>query len=454
MREYDLAIIGSGPGGYVAALYASRLKLSVCVIEKDLVGGTCLNRGCIPTKALLHSASIIASLNDARLYGIDVDSYRFSFAKAQARKDDAVIRLRTGIDTLFRVSSIEFIKGVGRISGKDRVIIDGSKEIKAKNIIIATGSVAAEVPNIEIDERDILSSDGALNLKEVPKGIVIVGGGVIGCEFAGIFNAFGTKVTIVEMLERLIFAQSREASKKLELIYKKKGIEIFTSSKVESVDRDGVLRVKISEGREISAEKLLVAVGRKPNTSGLGLEEAHVKTEKGRVVVDEYLRTNFGNIYAIGDCVSGPLLAHKASYDGMLACDNILGMKRRVDYSNIPNCIWTDPQVSSVGLCEEEAKAKYPDAKVAKYPYLASGKAFIMGKSEGFIKIIGDSKGVILGVEILGAEACDLIGEAVLAKSQGVNIKDWARVVHGHPTLSEIFQEAAHVFCGTGIHSI
>ncbi|MCX5686835.1 MAG: dihydrolipoyl dehydrogenase [Candidatus Omnitrophica bacterium] len=439
MRSYDLAIIGSGPGGYVAGLYAARHNLKTCVIEKDLVGGTCLNRGCIPTKSLLHSASLVNMLKEAPACGIEIDGYRVNFERVMMRKDEVVDRLRAGIETLLRANSIDLVRGAASLADHN-TITAGQETISAKNIIIAAGSKVSGLPNLTIDESNILSSDGALTLKELPKSILIVGGGVIGCEFATLFNSLGVKVTIVELEERLIPSISREASKKLEAILKKRGVEVMTSTKIEGVSR--------------AAEKTLVCVGRVSNTEGIGLDKLGITTRGGRIVVDEYLRTKVKNIFAIGDCVAGPLLAHKASYDAMLAVDNICQKMRKVDYSNVPNCIWTNPEIASVGLTEEEAKAKYPDLKVARFPYLASGKAFIKGAVEGYAKIMGDSKGCIIGVEIFGDEACDLIGEAVLAKTMGIKIGDWAGVVHGHPTLSEILQEAAHIFSGTPIHSI
>lgn len=453
MKNYDIAVIGSGPGGYVAALYASRHKLNTCVIERGLVGGTCLNRGCVPTKAMLNSASIVSTIKNAAIHGIDVEKYRVDFGKIAGRKDEVVSHLRAGIETLFRANKIDLIKGAARFESSDTLGVNGDS-IRAKHIIVAAGSIVSELPGMRFDHSEILSSDDILELRQLPKSLIIIGGGVIGCEFANLFNALGAKVTIVEFLDRLVASQSREASKKLELVLKKRGVDVYTSSKAESATGAGLLKVNISGGKTVEAEKLLVSVGRRPNTEGLGLEDIGVKAEKGRVVVDDHLNTGIGSIYAVGDCVAGPLLAHKASYDGMLAVGNILGDKRRADYSNVPNCIWTDPQIASVGMCEEEAKAKFPDAKAAKFPYLGSGKACIGGHVEGFVKIIGDARGVILGVEIFGHAACDLIGEATLARTAGVNIRDWARVVHGHPTLSEIFQEAAHVFCGTPIHSV
>jgi dihydrolipoamide dehydrogenase len=440
VRTYDIIIMGSGPGGYVAALYASRFKKSVCVIEKADIGGTCLNRGCIPTKAMLHSASILSKIKGSKEYGIEVSGVTVNFPIIAARKNSIVARLRAGIESLFKANKIDIVRGGARLSDANTVTVDGEK-YSARDIIIATGSRPMPLAGAPFDENTICSSDGILNLKDIPKSIIIVGGGVIGCEFASLFNSLGSKVTIVEMLDRILSTQSKEVSRKMETIFKKRGVDVRTSTKFDLDSTRG-------------AEKVLIAVGRRPNIEDIGLEGLGINTEDGRILVDDNLRTSVNNIYAIGDCVAGPLLAHKASYDGIVACDNIMGNTRSVDYSNVPTCIWTDPEIASVGLNEEDARSKHPDLKIAKFPYLASGKACIMGGNEGFIKMIGDTGGNILGVEIMGLEACDLIGEAVLARSAGVNIKDWAHVIHGHPTLSEIFQEAAHVFVGQQNNSI
>jgi len=455
--RYDLAIIGSGPGGYVAGLYASRHKLKVCVIEKDLVGGTCLNRGCIPTKSFLYSASVLKTVRNAGLYGVDVGASTINFQKMISRKDEAVLRLRTGIETLLRANKIDLLRGEARILGTDKIEVQGSGEISAKNIIIAAGSKITEMANIKIDHTNILSSDDILNINTVPASLTIIGGGVIGCEFASLFSALGSKVTIIEFTDRLIPTQSREASRKLETILKKKGITVFVSTKAESVELSRPLKIKTGSGEIIEADKVLVSIGRSPAAGsilGQGSDKIGVEANNGAIVVDGKLRTGAKNIYAIGDCVAGPMLAHKASYDGILACDNILGKNRQVDYSTVPNCIWTDPEIASVGLTEEEAKARCPGVKIAKFPYLASGKAFLMGKTEGFVKVIGDEDGKLLGFEIFGEGACELIGEAVLAKKSGINIKDWALAVHAHPTVSEVTQEALQAFCGTPIHGL
>lgn len=448
-KAYDIAVIGAGPGGYIAALYASRKKKRVCVIEKGHVGGTCLNRGCIPTKTLINSAHILSTIKNAAAFGIDVSGHSVNYHRIAARKNEVVSRLRAGIETLFRADNVDLIRGNARLLSHDTIEIGHESIVKAHHIIIAAGSATVGIPGLKIDETDVLSSDGILEIDKLPDSLVIVGGGVIGCEFASMFTAFGVKVSIVELTERLIPTQSREASKKLELAFKKAGIDVTTKSAVQSINKsDSGLEVTISGGKKINAGKALVSVGRKPDIQGLDLEHSGVKTDKGRIIVDDHLRTTVENIYAIGDCVGGPLLAHKASYDGIVACDNILGESRSVDYSNVPSCIWTDPEIASVGLTEEEAKAKSQDVKVAKFPYLGSGKAFLLGKQEGYVKIIGVPDGKILGVEIFGYGACELIAEAVLAKTAGISIRDWARTVHGHPTLSEIMQEAAQVFCG------
>ena len=446
-KEYDLAVIGAGPGGYAAALYASRKKLRVCVIEKQDVGGTCLNRGCIPTKALINSSAILSAIKNSSVFGIDVSGYSLNYPKVLARKNEVVLRLRTGIETLFRSGNVDLVRGHAKLLGPKTIDIDHELLIYPKHIIIAVGSKVSGLTGINIDEKDVLSSDGILEIAELPKSIAIIGGGVIGSEFANLFNAFGVKVTIVELTDRLVPTQSREASKKLEMALKKSGVEVITRASVETVKKSGgLMNVSIAGLKAVSAEKVLVSVGRSAATEGLDLEYYGIKTENGRVVADEHLRTSVQNIFAIGDCVAGPLLAHRASYDGILACDNISGLTRTADYSNCPSCIWTEPEIASVGLTEEEAKARYPDCKVAKFPYLGSGKAYLLGRQEGYAKIIGDSGGGILGVEIFGYGACELIAEAVLAKTAGINIKDWAAAIHGHPTLSEILQEAAQAF--------
>lgn len=442
MMSYDLAIIGSGPAGYVAALYAAGRKQKVCLIEKDLVGGTCLNRGCIPTKVMLNSASIISRVKEAGVHGIKIDGYSVDFSAICRRRDEVVTRLRAGVETLLRAKDVELVTGDARLSAGGRIVVNGADGISAKNIIIAAGSRPAVVKGLDVDEKDVLSSYGALVLDELPRSIAIVGGGVIGCEFASLFNALGSRVTLMEALDRLIPSQSKEASKKLERLFEKRGIEVKTSFSIDSV------------GALPKHDKILVSVGRTAAIDALGLRDAGINTENGKIKTDAHLRTSARNIFAAGDCVDGPQLAQKASYDGILACDNIFGEKRCKDYSNIPSCVYTDPEIASVGINEDDARQACPEARTVKFPYLASGKAFILGKGEGYIKITGDKNGRLLGAEIMGEGACDLIGELVMSKTVGISIKELASIVHGHPTLSEIIQEAAHAFCGSAIHGI
>ena len=454
MKSCDLAIIGSGPAGYVAGLYGSRQKLKICVIEKALTGGTCLNKGCIPTKVMLNSASLYSRIKEAGIHGIEVDNCRINFSKILARRNEVVTRLRAGIETLFRGSRVELIRGAAELTGNNAIRIDNKDVVEAGSVIIATGSRVEAIPGITIDEKDILSSDGILELKELPKSLAVIGGGVIGCEFACLFNLLGAQVSIIELCDRLLPSQSKEASRKLESIFKKRGIEIFTSSSVDSIKKEAMPHLTLKDGTAIQAEKVLVAAGRRSNIEGLGLEKAGIKIENKAIAVDGHLRTAAKNIYAAGDCIAGPLLAQKASYDGILACDNVLGRERSINYQGIPGCIYTDPEIASVGMTEDEARAGHPGVKIAKFPYLASGKSYLLGKTEGFVKIVGDDSGNLLGAEILGEGACDLIGEMAMAINFNINIKDLARVAHGHPTLSEILQEAAQVFCGTAIHSV
>lgn len=454
MKNSDLAIIGSGPGGYVAALYAARHGLRVSVIEQGFTGGTCLNRGCIPTKSLLHSAAIISAIRSAPAAGIDIDGFRLDIQRMVARKNEVVVRLRAGVESLLKAAKIDVVRGRGRLAADGSVVVDGAEAVLAKHVIIAAGSSAASLNGIDFDADRVHSSDSILDISSIPQSLVIIGGGVIGCEFAHLFNILGSKITIIELTDRLIPTQSREASRRLEQSFKKRGIESRTSSRVETLCRGDLLTVRLADGSEVLAEKALVSVGREPNSADLGLDEAGIKTGKGRILVDEDLRTTRPGVFAVGDCVIGPQLAHKASYDGIVAVDAILGRQRKADYSNIPNCIWTEPQIASVGMSEDDAKGRLADVKVATFPYLASGKARLSGKTEGFVKIIGDHAGTILGVEIVGDDACELIAEAVLAKTAKIPVKDWAQAVHGHPTLSEMLQEAAQSFCGAGIHAL
>jgi len=455
MKKYDLVILGSGPGGYVAALYAAKKGRTVCVIEKDQVGGACLNRGCIPTKVMLHAASVLRQIKTAGKYGIEIKEYTLQFSALAASRDAIVNRLRNGIVSLFTSRSIMCISGRGSLKETGCVEVNG-EEIRSDNIIIATGSRPLELPSLTYDGSAVVSSDDALTFKDVPRRLLIVGGGVIGCEFAQIFSAFGSKVTIVELREQILPEFDREIARRLSSYLKKDGISVLTSLKVDKIDRQKeALIARISDGKSVEADKILVSVGRSPNTEEIGLERLGIRCNGRKISVDRTMSTNVRGVWAIGDIADGgPMLAHAASYEGIVACDAMLGEERAIDYSVIPNCVYTEPGIATVGMGEEEAKKRSGEVRVAKFPFTASGKANVIGKTEGFIKVIGDRTGKIMGIEIFGSDAHELIGEASLALSLGANVEDLARTVHCHPTLSEIFQDVAHSFLGTPIHTI
>ncbi len=454
MQNYDLAVIGAGPGGYVSAIYASRLGMKTCLIEKDSVGGTCLNHGCIPTKVMLNCAAAIKSINAFRAYGVEVAGYNFAQEKLFSKREEVVTRLRSGIMSLLAANKVVLIKGAGRIKSQGLIDIAGAL-VGAKNIIIAAGSSPMDLPGMKFDDARILSSEGILRLKSIPKSIIIVGGGVIGCEFATFYNTVGSKVYIIELMDRLLPTMDRELGKRLEVILKKRGIDIHTSVRVGSMNNSGdMVLSELQDGHSIKSETALICVGRRPNTAGLGLEELGISLDKGRIVVNEFLETGVKGVFAIGDCINGPMLAHAASYEGTVVCDNIAGKKRRVDYNLIPSCIFTEPEIAACGLTEDEAKKLDPDSKAVKFPYMASSKAQVINSADGFIKMVGAKDGRLLGIEIMGHNACDLIGEASLAIAMKANIEDIANAVHAHPTLSEIFGDASHLFLGKPIHTI
>ena len=402
---------------------------------------------------MLTCAGYIASLKAAGAYGVEVAGYNFVQEKLFSKREEVVARLRNGILSLLKANKVDLIKGPGRIRSRGLVDVLGV-EIGAKNIIIATGSISVELPDMKFDGARIVSSEGLLGLAAIPKSILIVGGGVIGCEFATFYNTVGSKVHVVELMDRLLPTMDRELGKRLEVVLKKQGVDIRTSTKVGSVRSSGDKVEALLQDSKIESEVALICVGRRPNTSGLGLEGLGVLMEKGRIVVNEFLETNVKGIFAIGDCIGGPMLAHAASYEGMIACDNIAGTKKGVDYNLIPSCIFTEPEIAVCGLCEDEAKKAYPGSKAVKFPYMASSKAQVITRPDGFIKMVGDASGRLLGIEIMGHNACDLIGEASLAIAMKANIEDMAAAVHAHPTLSEIFGDASHLFLGKAIHTI
>ena len=444
---YDVIILGAGPGGYAAAIHGARHELKVCVIEKDRVGGTCLNWGCIPTKALCASVKLLADIRKGGALGVEVGGLKLDTVKMFGRKDEVVTRLQGGITSQLKANSIELVQGTARFVDKETVEVNG-KKIKGKNIIIATGSSPLELRGMEFDGKTILNSDDALNQPRIPDAILIIGGGVIGCEFAHIYSYLGAKVTIVEMMDQILPQQDKEVAKRLLVAFKKRGIKILTKTKVEKIEKAGVMiKAALSDGQTLEAAKVLISVGRTLNSSDLWLDKAGVKTEKGAIAVNGFLQTNISNIYAIGDVNGGYMLAHVASYEGIIAIDNILGKKTSADYSAVPNCIFTEPEIAGVGMSEEEAGKAGHKVKTAKFNFISLGKAHAIGNTEGFVKIVGDeASGKLLGVTVFGHGATDLIAEAAVAIKLGASVKDLAYTIHAHPTMAEGLMECAFEF--------
>lgn len=459
MGKHDIVIIGAGPGGYVAAIRVAQLGGKVCLVEKDQVGGVCLNRGCIPTKCLIRSVEVLREIKEAPRYGLQVDGWRFDYAKAMRRCQGVVGRLRSGISSLLKARNIDLVKGAGRIveGGVEVTLDDGKIErVLADKTIVATGSRPYELPNLRFDEANVISSDDALQLEATPKSILIVGGGVIGCEFAGIFNGLGSEVTIVEMMKQILPTEDIEVARRLQASFKQRGIKTLVGTKVENIERKaGVMVAELSTGKTVEAEKVLVCVGRKANIEDIGLEAVGVEVDKGWVKVNEHLTTNLPHIYAIGDVIGGYLLAHVASAEGIVAAECAMGKARRIDYKAVPNCIFTHPQIASCGLTEAMAKEAGYDVRVGKFPFTALGKAQAVGEVEGFIKLVGDAKSDrLLGAQIIGTRATDLIAELVLAIRCEATVSKVAETIHAHPTFAEAITEAAHSLHGRSIHSL
>ncbi|MCH9652129.1 MAG: dihydrolipoyl dehydrogenase [Deltaproteobacteria bacterium] len=461
--EFDLVVLGSGPGGYVAAIRAAQLGLKTAVVEKDpKLGGTCLHRGCIPTKALLHTAEVLDGIRSASKLGIEVASPALDMVRAQARKQKVVDKNARGIEYLFKKNKVQILTGRGRLVGANRVEIekDGERRsVSTRHILIATGSVPREIGLAPSDGQRILNSDHILSLDRVPESLVVLGAGAVGTEFASIFTSFGSKVTLLEMLPRVLPIEDEEVSKELGRVLKKRGVDVRTSSQLMAVDTSGeLLRLAIKgqdgETRELEAETLLVAVGRAPVSQDLGLEDLGVGLEKGYLQVNEYMQTAVPNVYAIGDVVDTPWLAHVASSEGILAVEHMAGEEARpLNYDHVPSCTYCEPEVASVGLTEAEARQRGYEVAVGKFPFTALAKAVILGKAEGFVKVVRETQyDELLGVHIIGAHATDLIAEACVALRVESTTEELFRSMHAHPTLSEAVVEAAHAAFGHPIH--
>jgi dihydrolipoamide dehydrogenase len=461
--RYDVVIIGAGPGGYVAAIRAAQLGLkTACVESRGSLGGTCLNIGCIPSKALLQSSEKFAEVAHALAeHGVKVGEVSLDLTTMMERKDKVVTTLTRGVEFLFRKNRIYWLKGKGRIAAPGRVVVAGAngaaQEIEATSIIIATGSESTPLPGIDIDEEHIVSSTGALSLDRVPERLTVIGGGYIGLELGSVWQRLGAKVTVVEVLDRIVPSMDRELGTALQRVLARSGLEFKLGTKVVDIreEREGLtLQLDGTERQTRAADVVLVSVGRRPYAEGLGLEAVGVARDaQGRIAVDDGFATNVPGIYAIGDAVRGPMLAHKAEEEGIALAERLAGQKPHVDYDAIPAVVYTWPEVASVGKTEEELKAASVPYRVGKFPFTANPRARTNGYTEGFVKILAESEtDRVLGVHIIGPDAGTLIAEAVLAKEFGASAEDIARTCHPHPTLSEAVKEAALSVDGRAIH--
>ena len=461
---FDVAIIGAGPGGYVAAIRAGQLGLRVAVIERDTrLGGTCLLRGCIPTKALLRDAHLLTEVRKASRQGLfKMGEVEVDFSKIQERKADIVAKNASGVEFLFRKNKVTTFKGVAKIVSPNKIEVTGngtSTEVIAKNIVIATGSEAKTLPGYTADENRIITNVGALDMTAIPKSMVVVGAGAVGVEFASIYSSFGTKVTLVEALPSVVPLEDEGVSKELKRVFTRKGIEVHTRAKLEGakVLDNGVevtFQTDKGEGKKLLVDKILMATGRGPNTTNIGLEKIGLTTERGFIKVNEFMETSVKGVYAIGDVVPTPLLAHVAFQEGIVAIEKIAGRNPiPINYGQVPNCTYCDPGVASVGLTEAKAKEKGFKVKVGKFPFTAIGKAKIEDASEGFIKVVADEKyGEILGVHIIGLNATEMIAEAVVAMALEGTVDDIVNTIHAHPTLAEGLHEAMENVHNMAIH--
>jgi dihydrolipoyl dehydrogenase len=455
---YDVIVLGSGPGGYPAAIRASQLGKKVAIVERESLGGICLNWGCIPTKALLKSAQVMEYAKHAADYGIEVKDYKQNFGNVIKRSRGVADKMNKGVTFLMKKNKIDVIMGNGKLIAANKLEVtsaDGNKQtLEAKNIIIATGARARELPALKLDGKKIIEYRTAMSLANQPKSIIVVGSGAIGTEFAYFYNSIGTKVTVVEFLPRLVPLEDEEVPKELEKNFKKQGITIMTSSEVTSVDTsgDGVkAKVKTKDGEvTLEAEVLLSAVGITANIENIGLEQVGIKTDKGKIVVDGNLQTNIPGVYAIGDCTPNQALAHKATKEGINAAEHLAGKKPDpIDYNNVPGCTYCTPEIASVGYTEKAAKDAGYELKVGKFPFIASGKATAVSATEGFVKIIYDAKyGELLGCHMIGYNVTELIAEIVTARKLETTAHEILNAIHPHPTMSEAVKEATAVAYG------
>ncbi|MCY7964344.1 dihydrolipoyl dehydrogenase [Bacillus inaquosorum] len=470
--EYDVVILGGGTGGYVAAIRAAQLGLKTAVVEKEKLGGTCLHKGCIPSKALLRSAEVYRTAREADQFGVETEGVSLNFEKVQQRKQAVVDKLAAGVNHLMKKGKIDVYNGYGRILGPsifspmpgtisvERGNGEENDMLIPKQVIIATGSRPRMLPGLEADGKHVLTSDEALQMEELPKSIIIVGGGVIGIEWASMLHDFGVKVTVIEYADRILPTEDQDISKEMESLLKKKGIQFVTGTKVlpdtmaKTSDDISIQAEKDGETVTYSAEKMLVSIGRQANIEGIGIENTDIVTENGVISVNENCQTKESHIYAIGDVIGGLQLAHVASHEGIIAVEHFAGLNPHpLDPTLVPKCIYSSPEAASVGLTEEEAKENGHNVKIGKFPFMAIGKALVYGESDGFVKIVADrDTDDILGVHMIGPHVTDMISEAGLAKVLDATPWEVGQTIHPHPTLSEAIGEAALAADGKAIH--
>lgn len=457
-----LAVIGGGPGGYVAAIRAAQLGAEVTLIEKNAMGGTCLNVGCIPTKALIHSADLYHEIQkDAAKNGIVVGEVSVDFAAMQKRKQTVVKQLVSGVGGLMSANGIQLIKGTARFKNAAEIEVttaEGVESVTYDKALIASGSVPSVVPIPGYDLDGVVDSSGALAFEEIPKSLCIIGGGVIGIEMAHVYQRLGTKVTIVEMLPDILMNLDTDITAVIKKLFKKNKVDILLETKVAGIEKteDGLqvnMTDKLGEAKSVTAEKVLMCVGRKAQTAGLGLEELGVALDRGRILVDENYQTNVENLYAIGDCIGGIMLAHVASAEGIAAVEKMMGEDSNIDFRTVPSCVYTSPELSGVGLTEKEAEAQGLSYEVGKFPLMGNGKSLIIGETSGLVKVIADKEsGEVLGMHMCGPNATELIVEGALAIHKKASVKDLLETIHAHPSVGESLQEAAHAVFGNALN--
>ena len=457
-KSFDVVVVGTGPGGYVAAIRCAQLGLSVATIEDDRPGGVCLNWGCIPTKALLRNAEVVHLIQRAGDFGVSVGEVKPDYAKAVQRSRSVADRMAKGVEFLFRKNKITLFPGTGTLTSKNTVEVkgaSGTETLEAKRaVILATGSQPKSLPGVTIDEKVVISSNGAVRNEARPQSIVVIGAGAVGMEFADVYAAYGTQVTVLEALPRVLPVEDEDASTLLTRLFSRRSITIKTGVKVSSVKPGGPGAIVETDGGRVEAEQVLMAVGRGARTAGIGLEAAGVTLEKGYVKVSATMETSAKGVYAIGDMAGAPLLAHKAMAEGVVAAEAIAGQHPRpIDYGNVPSCTYCRPQVASIGVTEAKAKEKGREVLVGKFPFTASGKAVALGETDGFVKVVADkATGEILGVHIVGPEATEIIHEFAVGRTLEATLEEIMHTIHAHPTLSEAALEATLAALGQAIH--